>query len=104
MMAAAMSSRGVFFLFSVRPEEPRRASLAGLIGGERFVRFPRTQPLVHHFHGKAKGFFDARRKTFCFFRHLARRAVQAQRKPDDNAANSFLCGPVRASGRDRAGG
>ena len=71
--------------------------------GKRLVRFPRTQPLVHHFHGKAKGFLDARRKTLCFFRHLARRhpsAAEAQRQCGELLAG----GPVRAAGRDRGGG
>ena len=85
-----MSSSGVFFFVSIRPEESRRALVLEVMLGQRLVRFPRTQPLIHHFHGKAKGFLDARRKALRFFRHLARRAVQVQRKPNDNPANSLL--------------
>ena len=110
MMAAAMSSSGVFFFVSVRPEESRRALVLEAHAGQRLVRFPRTQPLIHHFHGKAKGFLDARRKTLRFFRHLARRAVQVQRKPNDNPANFLLAdqfaqpGKIAAAVDPRPGG
>ena len=78
------------FPFGGAPGGIAARAVSGTRGGQRLVRFPRTQPLIHHFHGKAKGFLDARRKTLRFFRHFARRAVQVQRQPNDNEANSLL--------------
>ena len=93
-----MSSSGVFFFVSERPEESRRVARIGSHARQRLVRFPGTQPLIHHFHGKAKGFLDARRKTLRFFRHLARRAIQMQRKPNHNAANFLLADQFAQAG------
>ena len=105
-----MSSSGVFFFVSDAPGGIATRALTGTHCGQRLVRFPRTQPLVHHFHRKAKRFLDARRKTLRFFRHFARRAVQVQRKPNDNAANSLLpdqfaqAGEIAAAVDPRPGG
>ena len=94
-MAAATSSSGVCFLSALRRRNAARA--CGIHGGNRLA-LPRTQPLIHHFHRNAQSLFDARGKTLRFLGHFARRAVQVQGQPDDNAANS----PRRTSSRRRA--
>ena len=62
----------------------------GIRSGYRFLRFPGTQPLIHQFHRKAEGFVDAVGETPRLFRHFARRAVQMQRQPNHDSANTLL--------------
>src|SRR5258706_7962114 len=54
------------------------------------LRFPGTQPLIHHLNGDAQCFFDTRSIALRFRGHIARSAIEVQRQSDDDATPLML--------------